>query len=126
MRNMINTNGGVTGSEVNDYLERAHELNDEVDTVGFAIETDDGDFIKVYVNATQADQFEQELSNLLGMDDDSEAALNQLAQKFDVVDVVWPTDPEGNPEVDDCIKQQFDYIFVQSSEVKKYGRKINQ
>lgn len=98
MRNMINTNGGVTGSEVNDYLERAHELNDEVDTVGFAIETDDGDFIKVYVNATQADQFEQELSNLLGMDDDSEAALNQLAQKFDVVDVVWPTDPEGNPE----------------------------
>lgn len=98
MRNMINTHGGVTGSDVNDYLERAHELNDEVDTVGFAIETDDGDFIKVYVNATQADQFEQELSNLLGMDDDSEAALNQLAQKFDVVDVVWPTDPEGNPE----------------------------
>ena len=98
MRNMINTSGGVSGSDVNDYLERAHELNDEVDTVGFAIETEDGDFIKVYVNATQADDFELALSNLLGMDDDSEAALNQLALKFDIVDVVWPTDPEGNPE----------------------------
>lgn len=98
MRNMINTSGGVSGSDVNDYLERAHELNDEVDTVGFAIETEDGDFIKVYVNATQADDFEVALSNLLGMDDDSEVALNQLALKFDIVDVVWPTDPEGNPE----------------------------
>jgi hypothetical protein len=98
MRNMINKDGGVTGSDVNDYLERAHDLNNEVDTVGFAVETDEGDFIKIYVNATQADEFEQELSKILGLDDDSEAAINQLAQKFDIVDVVWPTDAEGNPE----------------------------
>lgn len=100
MRNMINNTGAVTGSDVNDYLERAHDLNDEVDTVGFAIETDNGDLIKVYVNAQQADEFEAECSKLLGLDDDSEAAINTLAQKFDIVDVVWPQDPnvEGGEE----------------------------
>lgn len=98
MRNIINTQGGVSGSDVNDYLERAHELNDEVDTVGFAIETDDGDYIKVYVNAQQADEFEQELSKMLGLDDDSESAINTLAQKFDIVDVVWPNDPAADGE----------------------------
>lgn len=97
MRNMINSQKGMTGSDINDYLERAHELNDEVDTVGFAIETEDGDLIKVYVNAMQADEFEQELSTLLGVDDDSEVAINRLASKYDIVDVVWPTDNSGEP-----------------------------
>jgi len=101
MRNMINNNGSVSGSDVNDYLERAHDLNDEVDTVGFAIETDTGDLIKVYVNAQQADQFEQECSKLLGLDDDSEAAINTLAQKFDIVDVVWPQDPGEDLNTED-------------------------
>lgn len=96
MRNMINTDSGVTGSDVNDYLERAQDLNDEVETAGFAVETDEGDIIKIYVNAQEADSFEEELSKLLGLEGDSEEAINQLAQKFDIVDVVWPRDPEGN------------------------------
>ena len=98
MRNAINMDGGVTGSDVNDYLERAHELNDEVDTVGFAIEDDDGGIIKVYVNAQQAGEFEEQMSKLLGLDDDIEAAVNTLAQKFDIVDVVWPEDPADGSE----------------------------
>lgn len=102
MRNAINTDGGVTGSDVNDYLERAHELNDEVDTVGFAIEDDDGGIIKVYVNAQQAGEFEEQMAKLLGLDDDIEAAINTLAQKFDIVDVVWPEDPaDGSENTDD-------------------------
>lgn len=98
MRNVINTQNGVTGSDVSNYLERAHELNDEVDTIGFVIETDDNDFIKIYVNATQADEFEKEMANLLGLEDDPEAAINTLAQKFDIVDVVWPQDPDGDDD----------------------------
>lgn len=95
MRNMINRDGQVSGSDVNDYLERAQDLNGEVESVGFAVETDDGDIIKIYVNATEADKFEEALSKLLGLEGDTEEAINQLAQEFDIVDVVWPQDPEG-------------------------------
>lgn len=90
MRNTINSDGKVTGSEVADYLERAGELNDEVDTVPFGLETDDGDIVKVYVNAEQADAFEVEMKKMLGIEDDIEEAINKLAQNFDIVDVVWP------------------------------------
>jgi hypothetical protein len=100
MRNMINTDGQVSGSDVNDYLERAQDLDADVESVGFAIETDDGDIIKIYVSAIEADEFEQEMSKLLGMEGDVEEAINQLAQKFDIVDVVWPRDPEGAGEQD--------------------------
>lgn len=100
MRNMINKDGQVTGSNVNDYLERAQDLNDEVESVGFAVETDDGDIIKIYVNATEADKFEEALSKLLGLEGDTEEAINQLAQEFDIVDVVWPRDPEGDANTD--------------------------
>lgn len=102
MRNMINSDGQVSGSDINDYLERAQELNDEVESVGFAIETDDGDIVKVYVNAQDADKFEEELANLLGLEGDFEEAVNQLAQKYDIVDVVWPRDAsnEEDPDAD--------------------------
>lgn len=112
MRNMINTNGSITGSTVNDYLERAHDLNDEVDTVGFAIETDNGDLIKVYVNAQQADEFEEECSKLLGLDDDSESAINTLAQKFDIIDVVWPQDPNASLQGDDESEDPYDSVSI--------------
>lgn len=100
MRNMINTDGKVSGSNVNDYLERAQDMNDEIETVGFAIETDNGDIIKLYVAATEADSFEEEMAKLLGLEGDAEEAINQLAQKFDIVDVVWPSDPKGGEEDD--------------------------
>lgn len=90
MRNTINSDGEVTGSEVADYLERAGELNDEVDTIPFGLETDDGDIVKVYVNAEQADAFEEAMKKMLGIEDDIEEAINKLAQDFDIVDVVWP------------------------------------
>ena len=95
MRNTINSDGEVTGSDVANYLERAAELNDEVDTVPFGLETDDGDVVKVYVNAAEAEKFEEEMKKLLGIEDDVEEAINKLAQKFDIVDVVWPKKKEG-------------------------------
>ncbi len=90
MRNTINGDGEVSGSDISNYLERAAELNDEVDTVPFGLETDDGDIVKVYVNAEQADAFEEAMKKLLGIEDDIEDAINKLALEFDIVDVVWP------------------------------------
>ena len=108
MRNTINNgDGNVTGSDVANYIERAEELNDEVDTVPFGLETDDGQIVKVYVNAAQADQFEQKMSAMLGMEDDIEEAINRLTTEFDIVDVVWPTPPsdgEASAEADDNLE----------------------
>lgn len=111
MRNTINSSGSVTGSDVADYIERAEDLNDEVDTVPFGLETDDGKIVKVYVNAEQADKFEEAMKNMLGLEDDIEEAINRLTSDFDIVDVVWPKsddedgdgvpDPDADLEIDD-------------------------
>lgn len=111
MRNTINSDGEVTGSDVANYLERAAEINDEVDTVPFGLETDDGDIVKVYVNAEQADAFEEEMKKLLGVEDDIEEAINKLAQDFDIIDVVWPKDKEEDGEKSDELELGADDDF---------------
>lgn len=98
IRNTINTDGGVKGSDVSNYLERAAELNDEVDTVLYGLETDDGEVVKVYVNATQAADFEEEMKKMLGVEDDIENAIDTLATKFDIVDVIWPKGSERDEQ----------------------------
>ena len=83
--------GNVTPGAVDDYLSKARELNDDVDTVTFGMELDDGkSIVKVYVAANEADNFEKALSELLGAEDDVEKVINDLADKFDIVDVEWP------------------------------------
>jgi hypothetical protein len=85
------TNGNpVSQSDVSNYLDKAHELNDEVDTVTFGMEMDDGSVAKVYVNASQAEDFEKTLAELLGQEDDLEKVIDELSQNFDIVDVEWP------------------------------------
>lgn len=93
-RNKINTDGEITGAGVASYLNRAAELNDEVDTVPFGLETDDGEIVKVYVNAQQADEFETAMKNLLGLEDDIEEAIEKLSKEFDIVDIIWPDDAD--------------------------------
>ena len=90
LRNNVNVGDNVTQMDVNRYLDKAHELNDEVDSIVFGMETDDGKIVKVYVNAAQADDFEKALAELLGQQDDLEQVINDLANKFDIVDVEWP------------------------------------
>ncbi len=121
MRNTINSSERVTGSDVANYIERAEELNDEVDTVPFGLETDDGQIVKVYVNAEQADRFEEAMKQMLGMEDDIEEAINRLTTEFDIVDVVWPSggdegegqggqeeDPDANLTIDDSFDDPAD------------------
>lgn len=90
MRNDVNIGADVTASDVDQYLDKAHELNDEVDTITFGMEMDDGQVVKVYVAATDADGFEKALSELLGSEDDVEKVINNLADEYDIVDVEWP------------------------------------
>ena len=96
MRNTINADGEIKGSDVADYLERAAELNDEVESVPFGLETDDGQVVKVWVNAEQADEFEEAMKKMLGVENDIEEAVNNLALKFDIIDVVWPDEDQGD------------------------------
>jgi hypothetical protein len=98
LRNNASVGDNVTDADVTRYLDKAHELNDEVDTVAFGLEMDDGSIAKVYVNATQADGFEDALSQKLGETDDAEEAINDLAMTFDIVDVEWPQNFQSTGE----------------------------
>jgi hypothetical protein len=81
-----------------DKLNRSEKF-DEIDTVAFGLETDDRKIVKVYVNAENADAFEEALSRMLGEKDDIEEILNDLSKDFDIVDVDWPEqDQEENTE----------------------------
>jgi hypothetical protein len=102
LRNNVAMGGNVNQVDVTQYLDKAHELNDEVDTVTFGMETDSGEVVKVYVNAAEADNFEAVLSELLGKEDDIAEVINNLADQFDIVDVEWPASlqqaVDGNAE----------------------------
>lgn len=74
-------------------LDRSVKL-DEVDTITFGLETDDGKIVKVYVKADQAEDFEKALSDKLGEVDDIEEVLNELSKEYDIIDVEWPDDDE--------------------------------
>lgn len=125
MRNTINSDGEVNGSDVANYLERAAELNDEVDTVPFGLETDDGDIVKVYVSADDAEKFEEAMRKLLGVEDDVEEAINKLAQDFDIVDVIWPkkSDEEStSAEIDLGAEGDFDALDDGDDEMTEVAR----
>lgn len=98
LRNNVAINTDVTQMDVSRYLNKAHELNDEVDTITFGMELDDGSVVKVYVNAQDADKFEAALANMLGQEDDVEAVINLMADQFDIVDVEWPQPVEAPVE----------------------------
>lgn len=81
-------------------LDRSTKL-DKVDTVTFGLETDDNKIVKVYVDAEQAAEFEKELATKLGEIDDIEEVLNELAKKFEIVDVEWPDEEHEEGEEGD-------------------------
>ena len=91
------------GADVNDQLtqrsavgliDAAHEKAEQVETVLFGLELNDGAVVKVYVDATQADDFETAMADMLGQEDDVVKAINDLADKFDIVSVEWPEGSE--------------------------------
>lgn len=77
------------------------------DTIPFGMEDENGNIVKVYVRAEQADEFEIALSSLLAGEDENENGISdgteiaevlfQLKDKFEIVDVEWP-EIEGDEE----------------------------
>lgn len=81
---------------------KASEKRNELgrDAIAFGMENEDGQIIKVYVRAEQADDFENALARALGKEDEDENETNsameiaevlfKLRDKFDIIDVEWP------------------------------------
>lgn len=91
--------------DVDTILNKLEAGEDEVDTITFGLENDEGDIIKVYVNAEQADDFEKALAAKLGEEDNIEILLSDLNKDFDIVDVIWPDEEEEESEVNlDALK----------------------
>jgi hypothetical protein len=87
----------------------------EDDTVPFGLEDEDGNLVKVYVRAEQADEFESTLAAMLAgedVDEDEDGyaesaeiaeILFELKDKFDIVDVEWPQ-IEGDEEEEQALE----------------------
>lgn len=73
-------------------------MMDEVETVTFGLESEDGHIVKVYVKADQADDFEEALSTMLGQEDVIEDVLNILSKDYEIVDVEWPEQDQTQGE----------------------------
>lgn len=80
----------LTAGDVTNHLHAVDDADEHVDTVAFGLETTDGEIVKVYVNAEEAEAFEQRMSQLLGKIDDIDQAIEELSNEFDIVSVVKP------------------------------------
>jgi len=97
----LNEDSNDVEGEVADKLKRAAKI-DEVDTITFGLETDDGKIVKVFVSAEDAEKFEKLMADMLGKEDNIESALNAVANEVDIVDVEWPPEEDGDADdVDD-------------------------
>ena len=85
--------------------------NSQEDTVPFGLEDEEGNIVKVYVQADQADDFEAALGSLLANENDDDYIENReiaevlftLKDKFEIIDVEWPrieTDEEAEETED--------------------------
>lgn len=91
----------LTHAHIHQHLSAAEDKAEEVETQTFGLETDDGDIIKVFVAVPDAEEFEKALAKKLGEADDIEEILDELADKFDIVDVQWPEDDDDGASFDD-------------------------
>lgn len=83
------------------------KANHEQDVVGFALEDSEGNIVKVFVAADEAEPFERALAAELGKEDTDEDSDNtpleiaevlfNLKDRFTIADVEWPA-IEGDPE----------------------------
>lgn len=110
----LKEDGNEAEQQIMNKLDRSVKL-DEVDTITFGLETDDGKIVKVYVKVDDAPEFEKALADKLGEIDDIEEVLNELSKEFEIVDVEWPSeeatgdaDEEEDDESDVMNKKVYD------------------
>ena len=89
--------------DVDSIINKLENGEEEVETITFGLENDEGDIIKVYVNHEQADDFEKALADKLGEEDNIEILLADLSKDFDIVDVEWPDDENEEMEAGDAL-----------------------
>lgn len=108
---MVEDDSTFDAADVVSKLDQAEKQSRvDQDTIAFGMEDEEGNIVKVYVRAEQADEFETALGSMLAgenEDDDEEEEVNdaveiaevlfQLKDKFDIVDVEWP-EIEGDEE----------------------------
>ena len=88
---------GDVRKNVENRMDNAAKM-DEIDTVTFGLQTDDGEIIKIYVDVADSDKFEQSLSELYASDISIEDMINRLAADYNIVDVVWPDESDVDDE----------------------------
>ena len=90
---------GNVRKDVEKQMDTAAKM-DEVDTVTFGLQTDDGDIIKIYVDVADSEKFEEALSEKFSTDLSIEDLINELATEFNIIDVVWPGESEEDVDSD--------------------------
>lgn len=117
--------------DVQKSLDRA-KRDDEIDCVSYAIELEDGRFVKVWVEEGKAEDFEEKLSQALGRDQDVEQVLRDIDTELAnaIVDVEWPdVDDEEDDELDgsESMSDEVDYDDddpeFKAKDVKSYDKK---
>lgn len=121
---LLNESDANIEASVINKLQQSAKL-DEVDTITFGLETDDGKIVKVYINAEQADEFEKALAAKLGETDNIGDALNELAKKFDIVDVDWPDEPAQPTDVDDGSEVLDPEVYKNAKETAEVEDELN-
>lgn len=104
MNEGLGVNSDKTHFDASDVISKIDAMgkkqSQEMDTTPFGLEDEDGNMVKVYVRADQAEDFEVQLGTMLAAADDTNADSNssleiaeilfKLKDKFDIVDVEWP------------------------------------
>jgi chemotaxis protein histidine kinase CheA len=94
LRSLLEAEDTFAKADVISKLTAAEKGNDvRRDTKGFALEDENGNLVRVFVPAEQANDFERVLGQLLDdhKEDDTEIAsiLFELKSQFDIIDVEW-------------------------------------
>lgn len=117
LEHLFEDSNSVTPDSIINQLNQSAKL-DDVETQAYGLETDDGQIVKVYVNKTDADKFDEVMQRVLGETDNIEDAINLIAKEVDIVDVVWPQEQtdDSSVEGDESLNPEVYKNEIQSNE----------
>lgn len=117
LEHLFEDHTSVTPDSIINQLNQSAKL-DDVETQAYGLETDDGQIVKVYVNKTDADKFDEVMQRVLGETDNIEDAINLIAKEVDIVDVVWPQEQtdDSSVEGDESLNPEVYKNEIQSNE----------
>ena len=84
LEHLFEDHTSVTPDSIINQLNQSAKL-DDVETQAYGLETDDGQIVKIYVNKTDVDKFDEVMQRVLGETDNIEDAVNLIAKEIDIV-----------------------------------------